>query len=240
MVSVGTHTCRSIHQSPRSWSVCPPRRRCGGTSFTGSTRSPTKTTAAVGIFPSATTGTSNSTPRSTMGDSEELTALAIQQREKGLLHPCMPNYDEKLRETWGGPPMRMYPEALKEYPKMFAAQRGRVALVTGGTGGIGFYVAKLLAKCADKDPHNDAQTTQTLVALRAFQNARGAERAPRPAAESASPSSCPRGLGWRTSRRAPSRPSWRRCRKPNSLCPTSRSTWARMRRSARLARTCAR
>lgn len=80
-----------------------------------------------------------------MGDSAELLRLAIRQREEGFLHPGMPDYDAKLQEMWGGPQMRMYPQALEQFPRTFAMQRGRIALVTGGTGGIGFYVAKLLA-----------------------------------------------------------------------------------------------
>merc|ERR1711938_287016 len=62
------------------------------------------------------------------------------------MHPSMDSYDGAMAQTWGGPPPRWYPAALEQWPSRFAAAAGRRALVTGGTGGIGFYVAKLLCR----------------------------------------------------------------------------------------------
>ena len=78
-------------------------------------------------------------------DPKELVQLAIRQRDEGLLHPSMPNYQNELRKAWGGPPPRWHATAMSEFAVTYAAQRGRTALITGGTGGIGFYVAELLA-----------------------------------------------------------------------------------------------
>ena len=81
-----------------------------------------------------------------MPDPIELVELAIAQRERGTMHPSMDSYDGAMAQTWGGPPPRWYPAALEQWPSRFAAAAGRRALVTGGTGGIGFYVAKLLCR----------------------------------------------------------------------------------------------
>ena len=80
------------------------------------------------------------------GDPAALVELAIEQRDKGVLHPNMPNYGSELTRVWGGPPPRWYAAALEQFAQTYSTQRGRVALITGGTGGIGFYVAQLLAK----------------------------------------------------------------------------------------------
>ena len=82
-----------------------------------------------------------------MPDPPALVALALEQRENGTtLHPSMPDYDNLMARTWGGPPPRWFPQAFSSFPKQFSAAAGRTALVTGGTGGIGFYVAKLLCR----------------------------------------------------------------------------------------------
>jgi len=81
-----------------------------------------------------------------MGDSTEKRQLAARQRDSGYLSPGDPNYDDKLRQLWGGPPMRWFPVAMKEWPTKHKAN-GEVALITGSSGGIGFYIAKLLASC---------------------------------------------------------------------------------------------
>lgn len=58
------------------------------------------------------------------------------------------DYDEQMARLWGGPPPKYFYKCFEEWPSKYpAAAGGRgVALVTGGTGGIGFYVVKLLAQ----------------------------------------------------------------------------------------------
>ena len=81
-----------------------------------------------------------------MPDPPDLMRQALRQRDNGdVLHPSMHDYDGAMQRTWGGPAQKWFPMAMAKYPKQFAAAAGRTALVTGGTGGIGFYVAKLLA-----------------------------------------------------------------------------------------------
>ena len=66
---------------------------------------------------------------------------------EGLAQPGDDDYDAKMVELWGGPPPKHFPAALEEWPAKYGGDRirGKLALVTGSTGGIGFYVAKLLA-----------------------------------------------------------------------------------------------
>lgn len=80
------------------------------------------------------------------GDSAEQRALAAKQRDAGFLDPSDPEYDAKLTRTWGGPPMQWFDKAMADFPAKYPGG-GKTALVTGSTGGIGFYVAKLLAAC---------------------------------------------------------------------------------------------
>eukprot|EP00656_Telonema_subtile_P000487 TRINITY_DN10224_c0_g1_i2.p1 TRINITY_DN10224_c0_g1~~TRINITY_DN10224_c0_g1_i2.p1 ORF type:complete len:399 (-),score=74.32 TRINITY_DN10224_c0_g1_i2:146-1342(-) len=58
------------------------------------------------------------------------------------------DYDQQLANLWGGPLPKYYNACFEEWSTKYpapASGRG-VALVTGGTGGIGFYVVKLLVK----------------------------------------------------------------------------------------------
>ena len=57
-----------------------------------------------------------------------------------------PDYDRKLQSLWGGPAPQHFPVAMQEWPTRHPSGAGKTALVTGSSGGIGFYVAKLLAK----------------------------------------------------------------------------------------------
>ena len=63
----------------------------------------------------------------------------------GLASPGDADSDAKLRELWGGPAPKHFDTALADWPRRFPAGAGRLAVVTGGAAGIGFYVAKLLA-----------------------------------------------------------------------------------------------
>ena len=82
-----------------------------------------------------------------MPDPTALRQLALDQRDKGtVLHPSMSDYDGEMSKMWGGPPPRWFASAMGAFPKRFSHMAGRTALVTGGTGGIGFYVAKLLCR----------------------------------------------------------------------------------------------
>ena len=82
-----------------------------------------------------------------MPDPAALRQLALDQRDKGtVLHPSMSDYDGEMSKMWGGPPPRWFASAMGAFPKRFSHMAGRTALVTGGTGGIGFYVAKLLCR----------------------------------------------------------------------------------------------
>ena len=63
------------------------------------------------------------------------------------IHPGNPLYDDELRRLWGGPAPKHFQKAWSEWPAMYGVHgEGKIALVTGGTGGVGFYVAKLLAR----------------------------------------------------------------------------------------------
>lgn len=64
------------------------------------------------------------------------------------VHPGNGDYDEQLREAWGGPMPTYYPVLFQEWPQTYGLKSpgSKTALVTGGIGGIGFYVAKMLAK----------------------------------------------------------------------------------------------
>ena len=39
-------------------------------------------------------------------------ALAAKQRDQGLLHPGDPDYDRKISQMWGGPPIQWFDEAM--------------------------------------------------------------------------------------------------------------------------------
>ena len=62
-----------------------------------------------------------------------------------LVDPGDPNYYQKMRALWGGPAPKHFPTAWDSWVTTHSGH-GKVALVTGGTGGVGFYVAKLLAR----------------------------------------------------------------------------------------------
>lgn len=83
------------------------------------------------------------------GDSDAVRRVAIQQRDEGTLHPgSEEDYDSAIAYQWGGPERpRWFGAAMKLFPAEadMQLQQGRRALITGGSGGIGFYVAKLLA-----------------------------------------------------------------------------------------------
>jgi len=82
------------------------------------------------------------------GDSQAVRTVAFQQRDTaGVLHPgTEDDYDAAISHQWGGPAQpRWFDAAVKLLPTEHAAQRGRRVLITGGSGGVGFYVAKLLA-----------------------------------------------------------------------------------------------
>lgn len=59
-----------------------------------------------------------------------------------------PEYDSKMSQLWGGPMPKHFYRCFETWNAEFPAPAGGrgVALVTGGTGGIGFYVVKLMAK----------------------------------------------------------------------------------------------
>lgn len=60
--------------------------------------------------------------------------------------PDDPLYDQKLRQVFGGPAPKHFPKAWSEWPGIYGVHgKGKIALVTGGASGVGFYVAKLLA-----------------------------------------------------------------------------------------------
>ena len=70
------------------------------------------------------------------------------------LDPSHPSYDKKMRELWGGPAPKHFPLCWETWPTTYQGQ-GKIALVTGGAGGVGFYVAKLLARYARQVPTCD-------------------------------------------------------------------------------------
>lgn len=80
------------------------------------------------------------------GDSEAQRLLAVKQRDSGYLNPGDRDYDKKLRKLWGGPGIRWYHEAVNAFPASYNVS-DKVVLVTGSSGGIGFYIAKLFAHC---------------------------------------------------------------------------------------------
>jgi len=79
-------------------------------------------------------------------DGVEIRKKAEQARAGTLINPGDEGYDEAMRELWGGPPPRFFDEAMQhtDYQREFSTQP--VALVTGGGGGIGFYISKGLAQ----------------------------------------------------------------------------------------------
>ena len=83
------------------------------------------------------------------GDSKEFRSLAASVRDEASLHPSADDdadYNALLHDTWGGPAApRWFDAAMEQLPQQHASQRGRRALVTGSSSGIGFFVAKLLA-----------------------------------------------------------------------------------------------
>ena len=76
-----------------------------------------------------------------MGDSPDLRSLARSHRDSGVPEVDYEDYDASSRLHWGGPAPKWFPEAMAAYPERFANQRGKVALITGGTSGIGLYAA---------------------------------------------------------------------------------------------------
>ena len=58
-----------------------------------------------------------------------------------------PDYDKKMQELWGGPAPIYYGAALEKWPTEHVNGAGKTALITGSSGGIGFYVARILARC---------------------------------------------------------------------------------------------
>jgi NAD(P)-dependent dehydrogenase (short-subunit alcohol dehydrogenase family) len=62
-----------------------------------------------------------------------------------LANPGDKDYDSKMAELWGGPPPQHFDAALEHWSAAYGDGAGKLALVTGGTGGVGFYVVKMLA-----------------------------------------------------------------------------------------------
>ena len=52
-----------------------------------------------------------------------------------------------MQELWGGPAPKFFGAALENWPTEHTPGAGKMALITGSSGGIGFYVARLLARC---------------------------------------------------------------------------------------------
>jgi len=89
-----------------------------------------------------------------MSDDESVRATAISLRDTGALdgldltlHPSADDdYESAIAQQWGGPAEpRWLTAAMKRLPQDHGHQRGRRALITGGSGGVGFFAAKLLA-----------------------------------------------------------------------------------------------
>jgi NAD(P)-dependent dehydrogenase (short-subunit alcohol dehydrogenase family) len=60
-------------------------------------------------------------------------------------HQPTQTYDAKLTELWGGPAPKWFPQLWEAWPAEHGARmRGKVAIVTGGAAGIGFYITKML------------------------------------------------------------------------------------------------
>jgi len=78
-------------------------------------------------------------------DAVDLRALAASHRDAGVPQREFEDYDDSLRSHWGGPGPRHFPQAMQLFPLRHSKSRGKTALITGGTSGIGFYAAKLLA-----------------------------------------------------------------------------------------------
>lgn len=86
-------------------------------------------------------------------DDTKLREAAISLRDTGTLdgldltlHPSVDDdYETALKQQWGGPMPRWLQAAKTKLPADHADQRGRRALITGGSSGVGFFVAKLLA-----------------------------------------------------------------------------------------------
>lgn len=62
-----------------------------------------------------------------------------------LLNPGALDYDAQMSRMWGGPAPQHFGRCWESWPSTYQVLTKRAALVTGGTGGIGFYVAKMLA-----------------------------------------------------------------------------------------------
>ena len=67
-------------------------------------------------------------------------------KTEGLANCGDADYDEQMRKLWGGPPPKHFPRHLSDWPERYRVS-GKTALVTGGAGGIGFYICKVLAAC---------------------------------------------------------------------------------------------
>ncbi len=81
-------------------------------------------------------------------DSKEKRDLAASMRDGGLGDngPGNPEYEKRLQMLWGGPMPKWFDTATAEWKGMYAPPpTKKMALVTGSSGGIGFFVAKALA-----------------------------------------------------------------------------------------------
>uniref|UniRef100_A0A7S1A8Y6 Protochlorophyllide reductase n=1 Tax=Noctiluca scintillans TaxID=2966 RepID=A0A7S1A8Y6_NOCSC len=57
-----------------------------------------------------------------------------------------PDYDVQMQRLWGGPVPKYFDLALQIWPT-FCPGAGKTALITGSSGGIGFYIARIMARC---------------------------------------------------------------------------------------------